>query len=134
GWSETEVAYAAILHLGFAEVSADCGRAATGTVEHGVKLAQLAHLHGFDSVIDIAAVDATPGPGKIGGGIKRDAFRGCTVATGASDLLPIRFDRCRRIRVDHIAHVGLVDTHAEGDSSDHNGRFCLKELLEPRRA
>src|SRR5215470_5687630 len=125
GWIETEVAYAAILHIDLAEVSADRGRAATGTVKHGIKLAQLAHLHRFDSVVDIAAVDATPGPGKIGGGIKRDAFRGCTVATGASDLLPIGFDRCRRICVDHIAYVGLIDAHAESDGGHHDGCVCI---------
>src|SRR4029077_3561684 len=97
GWIETEVAHAAILHAGFAEVSADRGRPATGAVEHSVELAQLADLHRFDGVVDVAAVDAAPGPGEIGGGIKCDAFRCFAVAAGPSDLLPIGFDRCGRI-------------------------------------
>src|SRR5689334_11448920 len=82
-WIETKVAYAAILYVGFAEVAADRGGPATPTVQHSVKLAQLAHLHRFDTVIDVAAVDAAPSPGEIGGGIQRDAFRGCAVAPGA---------------------------------------------------
>ena len=122
------------LHAGLAEVAAHGGRAAAGAVEHGVELAQLAHLHGLDAGVDVAAVDAAHGPGEIGGGVERDALGRLAVAAGAADLLPVGLDRRRRIGVDDVAHVGLVDAHAEGDGRDHHGGVRLQELLEPRRA
>ncbi len=56
---------------------------------------------------------------------------GCAVAAGAADLLPVGLDRRRRIGVDDVAHVGLVDAHAEGDGGDHHGGVRFQELLEP---
>ena len=39
-------------------------------------------------------------------------------APGPSNLLVVRLDAARQVGVEHIAHVRLVDPHAEGDGSD----------------
>ena len=98
GRREAEVALAARLHAGLAEVAAHGGGAAAGAVEHGVELAHLAHLHRLDRVVDVAAVDAAHRPGEVGGGIERDALGRVAVAAGAADLLPVGLDRRRRDR------------------------------------
>ena len=59
------------------------------------------------------------------------------VAARASDLLVIRLDAARKIGMEDVAHVRLVDPHAEGDGGDdHHARLghecvlvCLPLLL-----
>jgi hypothetical protein len=129
-WIEAQVALPAGGNAGLAEIAPDRGGPAAGAVEHGVELAHLAHLHGLDRLIDIAAVDAAQHPGEIGGGIERDALGEGAVAPGAADLLPVGLDGVRRIGMDDIAHVRLVDAHAEGDGRHHHGGVGLEELLQ----
>ena len=40
------------------------------------------------------------------------------VAAGAPDLLRVRLEALRQVEVVDVAHVGLVDAHAEGDRGD----------------
>ena len=40
------------------------------------------------------------------------------VTSGAAGLLVVAFERFGDVVVDHVAHVGFVDTHAEGDRGD----------------
>ena len=134
GRVEAEVALAAGGDAGLAEVAAHGGGAAAGALEHGVELAHLAHLHALDGRVHVAAVDAAHRPGEVGGGIERDALGGRAVAPGAADLLPVGLDGRRRVGVDDVAHVRLVDAHAEGDGRHHHGRVGLEELLQPVRA
>ena len=47
-------------------------------------------------------------------------FRGLAVAPGAADLLVVRLDAAGQIGVQHVAHVRLVDAHAEGDGGHHH--------------
>ena len=128
---EAEVALPAGGDPGLAEIAPHGRGAAAGAVEHGVELAHLAHLHGLDRVIDIAAVDAAQRPRQIGGGVERDALGGSAVAPGAADFLPVGLDGRRRIGVDDVAHVRLVDAHAEGDGRHHHGSVGLQELVQP---
>ena len=46
--------------------------------------------------------------------------RGLAVAAGAPHLLVVGLDRARRREVDHRAHVGAIDAHAEGVGRDHD--------------
>ena len=54
---------------------------------------------------------------------------GAAVAPGASDLLVVGFEAARQRGVDHGAHVGLVDAHAERDGGDHHFDAAIQELL-----
>ena len=65
-WIEAEVAQHRNPPASFTKVPTHGGRR-TGTVEHGVELTQLAHLHRFDRVIDVARSQCGAFAGKIGG-------------------------------------------------------------------
>ena len=54
---------------------------------------------------------------------------GRAVAPGAANLLVVRLQTPRQRRVDHGAHVRLVDSHAERDGGDHHFDAALQELL-----
>ena len=42
------------------------------------------------------------------------------VASGAAEFLVVGFDVAGQVGVGDVAHVGLVDAHAEGDGGDHD--------------
>ena len=50
-----------------------------------------------------------------------------TIATGTARLLVVGFDALRQRQVRHETHVGLVDTHAEGDGRHHHQAFFMDE-------
>ena len=45
---------------------------------------------------------------------------GFAVAPGASDLLVIRFETARQVRMENEANVRFVDAHAESDGRHHH--------------
>ena len=49
---------------------------------------------------------------------EEDSFGGLAVTTGAADLLVIGLERTGQIVVEHQAHVGAIDAHAEGIGGD----------------
>ncbi len=74
---------------------------------------------------------AADGPTEIAGIVETDAGCRLAVAAGPADLLPVGFQRRRRIGVDDEAHIGLVDTHAEGDGRDHDPRLAGEKGFQP---
>ena len=62
------------------------------------------------------------------GPVQQPRLCGLTVATGAADLLVVGVERDRRVGVEHPAHVGLVDPHAERDRGRDDPRRAVQEL------
>ena len=52
--------------------------------------------------------------------VQQNAVGGRTVAPGAPGLLIVAFQILGHIVVDHIAHIGFVDAHAEGVGGHHD--------------
>ena len=65
----------------------------------------------------------------VGVGVHQDRAARQPVAAGAADLLVVGLEAARQRRVDHGAHVGLVDAHAERDGRDHHLDAAVEELL-----
>ena len=63
----------------------------------------------------IALVDHPAALDDIGHAIGHPDIRRQSVAAGAPGLLIIGLDRAGQIEMGDIAHIGLVDAHAEGD-------------------
>jgi hypothetical protein len=59
---EAKVALAASLDRGLTKIAAHGGRAAAGTIEHGIELAHLARLHGLHRAVDVPHVDTPQRP------------------------------------------------------------------------
>src|SRR5258708_15251605 len=55
------------------------------------------------------------------------AIAGLAVAARASDLLVPRFDTARHVAMGHVAHLGLVDPHAERDGRDDHVEIAARE-------
>ena len=127
---QTEVALAAGLHLGLAEITAHGGGAAAGALQHGVELTGLLDLDLFHLLGDVALPDPAQRKGQVAGAVEGDAFGRRAVSAGPPHLLPIGFDRGRRVGVDDIADVGLVDAHAKGDGGDDHRPILLQESAE----
>ena len=52
------------------------------------------------------------------------------VAPGPADLLVVGLDAARQVGMEDVAHVGLVDPHAEGDrGDDDHARFGHEQVL-----
>ena len=58
---------------------------------------------------------------------------GRAVAPGAADLLIVGLDAARQVGMEDVAHVRLVDPHAEGDGGDddHAGIWKQSDLPDP---
>ena len=59
------------------------------------------------------------------------ASAGVAVAPGPPELLVVGLDRGRQVDMDDVAHVRLVDAHAEGDGRDHDDAGLGDEAVEP---
>ena len=57
------------------------------------------------------------------------ADRRLAVASGAADLLRVRLEPLRQVEVVDVAHVGLVDPHAERDRGDDDVRVRVRPPL-----
>ena len=115
--------------------------AAQGRLRIGDEGFQLAQLHpaahgGHVRVEDLLAAERHVVLAPEGQGVRRQA-----VAARAADLLIIGLDALGQVRMADIAHVRLVDAHAEGDGRHHDDPVRLQELglvrvaqggLEPR--
>ncbi len=53
-------------------------------------------------------------------GVEEDAVAVDAVAAGPADLLVVALDGLGHVAVDDVAHVRLVDAHAEGDGGAHD--------------
>ena len=59
---------------------------------------------------------------------QHQALRRLAVAPGASDLLAVVLDGLGQVEVHHLADIGLVDAHAEGDGGDDAGQASAHEV------
>ena len=66
--------------------------------------------------------------------VKRDAVPARSVAAGPARLLIIAFEALGNIVMDHVAHVGFVDTHAESDRRDDHIHLLVQKLVLIRGA
>ena len=60
---------------------------------------------------------------------EQDAARQRLIASGATGFLQVVFERTGRVEVDHQAHVGLVDAHAEGVGRGDHAQLAADERL-----
>jgi len=98
------------LDIFLSEITANRRRAAADTVQQGVELAHLAHLHLPHLVGQLALGDPGASPSSCRPDRKGDALGRRAVAPGAANFLPVGLDRGRRIGVDDEAHVRLVES------------------------
>ena len=71
-----------------------------------------------------------PVRGQVRGREQQRAIRRQAVPAGAARLLLVMLHGARRVGVDHEAHVGAVDAHAEGDGGhDHVQPFVHEVVL-----
>ncbi len=56
-----------------------------------------------------------------------------TITTGTTRLLVVTFERLGNVVVNHIAHIGFVDTHTEGDRCHNNIDTLHEEVILIRR-
>ena len=61
--------------------------------------------------------------------VEGEAVTLATITTGTTRLLIVALERLGNIVVNHIAHVGLVDTHTEGNRSDNNIDTLHEEVI-----
>ena len=54
----------------------------------------------------------------VGEAVEHVRLRAHPIAPGPSDLLVVRLDAARQLGVEHVAHLRLVDPHAESDGGD----------------
>ena len=68
--------------------------------------------------------------GRVAAAEEERAFALQAVATGAAGLLIVAFNVLGHVVVDHVADVGLIDAHAEGDRrADHANLIANEQLL-----
>lgn len=66
----------------------------------------------------------------VGVGVEEDAVRELSISASSPRLLIVTFHRLGKTGVDDVAHVGLVDAHAEGDGgTDHLERIEFMQLF-----
>ena len=82
----------------------------------------------------IGAVDEKPLRAHVRVGEQQLAERREPVASGASDLLVVGFDRTGDVPMDHEADVGAVNAHAEGIGGDDNRVLGVHEGVVDARA
>ena len=70
----------------------------------------------------------------VGPRVEQHAVAREAVAPGAPDLLVVALDRARHLAVDDVAHVRLVDAHAEGDGRDDDVDLVAREGVLVSRA
>ena len=91
------------------------------------EVVELARLDPLALVGRVALLDLAAAQLDVAGAVERQRVGGQAVAAGAADLLVIGLDRGRHVGVEHEAHVGLVDAHAEGDRRAHHDAVLLQE-------
>ena len=119
----------------FAEIAQDIGAQAVGRAaiaHHAVEHAALGRLHApglfFGKALGgPALLDEIAAGGDIAVAPQKQAFGRLAVAAGTARLLIVRLDAFRHVVMDHIAHVGLVDAHAERIGRHHDRRIVVDE-------
>ena len=74
----------------------------------------------LSSVVRFLVLDEHAAHADIALAVEHMGFGRRAVAPRTSDLLVIGFGARRQIGVEDVAHVGLVDAHAESDGGDHH--------------
>ena len=82
----------------------------------------------------VAVVDLHAAQPDVAHAVKRQRVGGQPVAAGAADLLVVAFDIGRHVGVQHEAHVGLVDPHAESHRRHHDDAVFLQKNILIMRA
>ena len=94
---------------------------------HPKQSIELAMLDALHLIGRIALVDHAAALHHIGHAIAHPGIGRLTVAPGAAGFLIIGLDRSRQVHMRHIAHIGLVDPHAESHRSNQAQPFILQE-------
>jgi hypothetical protein len=110
-----------------AEMRKDRLPAAGGGLADGEQRIELGALDPLDLVGSVAFVDHPAALDDIGHAIGHPDIGRQAVTAGTAGLLIIGLDRARQIEMGDIAHVRLVDAHAEGDGGDQAEIFLFQE-------
>ena len=124
---EAGIAIAAAAGMGFAEMGEDGLAPAVGGFADGEQRLELGALDALDLVGCAALVDHPPALHDIRHAVAHPCFGRLAVAPGPAGFLVVGLDRGRHIHMGDIAHVGLVDAHAEGDGGHEAKLFLLEE-------
>ena len=71
---------------------------------------------------------------EVFGRVERQAVSFSSVTAGAPGFLVVAFERFGHVVVDYVAHVGLVDTHAEGYGCHNHVDLFQQECVLVGRA
>ena len=105
-----------------------CRRQARG-FSKGEEQIELAALDALDLFGRPAVIDHAAALHHIAEPVAHPGFGGLAVAAGAAGLLIIGLDGGRHVEMGDIAHVGLVDAHAEGDGGNEAEPVLLEERV-----
>ena len=126
GWVETDIAIAA----GFAVVAEiaqeNLPTALAGFGETQQRI-ELAALHLLACIGSLRLVDKAAAERDVLRAVEHQGFGGQAVAARAACLLVVGLDAGRQVRMQHEAHIGLVDAHAEGDGGHHDQALLMLE-------
>ena len=110
-----------------AEVAKELAAAALDCLaqgQHGVEVG--AHAPAM-SVAALGGIDQLPLLHDIGKAIGEPGGGGQAVTAGPAGLLVVPLNRLGQVQVGHVAHVRLVDAHAERDGGDHGDTVLAQE-------
>ena len=131
GWVKADIAVATRFFPRLAKVIEQHLTTASlglGKRPHGVELVA---FHQFLRALFLF-IQATAQPSKIRWVIEQDSLCRQAITASPSSFLIIGFDIARNVIVDHKAHVGLVDPHAESHGRHHDlDIITLERFLDP---
>ena len=132
--AEAIVAAGAIARMVLAEMAQNRLSAAGGGFAQRQQRLELAALDPLDLVGRFALLDHAATLHHVGQPERHVRLGGEAIATGAPGLLVIGLDRGRHVEMRDIAHIRLVDAHAERDGGDKADRVLLEECILVARA
>ena len=127
---EAIVAVAAGIRVFLAEVRQKRRAPAARDLAPGHQRLQSRSLHPFVLLAGFGIVHHLPQPDDILQTVGHPRLGGFAIAPRASGLLVVGLDALGQIAMRHEAHIGLVNTHTEGDGGHHDHALgSLKPLL-----
>ena len=95
---------------------------------------QLAHFQSLARVPGVRILDHVPEHDHVLQAVGHPGVGRVAVPSRPSGLLVVRLDALGKVQMGHEAHVGLVDSHPEGDRRDHDHAFLAEEAVLVRLA
>ena len=126
---EADIAVAASVRA-LAEVAQERPAPALHGLAIGQQRIEPAAVHALAVLAGSAVLDEAPPHADVVETVEQRGVGGRAVAPGPAEFLIVGLDRGGQVDVDDIAHVRLVDPHAEGDGRGHHDPGLGEEAIE----